>query len=109
MAPPKTEPEENDSVSERSAKLSKLFDLSGPLRSQGSQDQSSAEDDLFELIVALLKWSKVLDDSVTCLRLVEHLAEHVGYKSAGNLDQTNVTELMLIAARAAELTKIVSR
>lgn len=109
MAPPNTKPEENDSVSERNLKLSALFDLDGPARALGGLDQTSAEDDLFDLIVALLKWSRVLDDNVTCLRLVEHLAEHVGYKSAGYLDKNNVTELMLMAARAAELAKKVPR
>lgn len=108
MAPPKTETEENGSLSERSAKLRTLFALNGPkspAQLRGDLDQISADDDLFELIVALLKWSRVMDDNVICMRLVEHLAEHVGYRCAGYADRSNVTELMLMASRASELAK----
>lgn len=65
----------------------------------------TTEEELFNLAVGLLQRSHALESNAVCLQLIERLAEHVGYQRAKQDNAGNVTELMLMASRAADLAK----
>lgn len=69
----------------------------------GVQDAVSAAE-----VVAFLEKAGILESRSLCLELVAELAERVGYESAGDVETTIVSELMLMSARASQLAKRVS-
>jgi len=69
----------------------------------GIQDACSAAE-----VLSLLEKVGILEKRSLCLELVAELTERVGYESAGYVETTVVTELMLMSARASKLVKYVS-
>lgn len=61
------------------------------------------EDEILELAIRLLAETCIASNLSASMRLIEHIAENAGYRRAQQSTSTNVTELMLMAARASAL------
>lgn len=87
--------------------------VSGSAQKDGTvpKDRSSAtkpdigSDELVELAVKVLESIGVLDDLPASMCFLERVAERAAYLRARQDDTSNVTELMLMAARASVLAE----
>jgi len=81
-------------------------DADDPIRSRDAKHAStgaSGSSSNFVRALLVLEGLHVLDDNKACLKLVEHLAERVGYRCAGYTASSRVAELMLLSASASSL------
>lgn len=76
------------------------------IQSNGSQHSTFdqvGEDKIVALSLEQLEASGIFNNLPATMRLIEHIAEGAGYASARQTASENVTELMLMSARASKL------
>lgn len=69
----------------------------------GTEYDRTNEDEIVNLVIQLLDTMGIANNLPASMRIIEHIAECAGYERAHHLAATNVTELMLMAARASAL------
>ena len=61
----------------------KIMRLTTARETEQADSVQTPEDDQFELMVALLDWSQILENPAACRRLLDYLTTHVEHQKTG--------------------------